>query len=308
MSRLSNYTGGASAVDTKQPLSGGYQLNTQIPAWRLTKGGQQAWAPNIGEWLSNQAYVSRPVVCKVLQTPRIFDFLNGGEAYATGLRAIMETHSTTITGLDQTLTADFEGHGVGGSGAIQEEVTDVVRAQATPNHTFVDKYGRPINRVHDVWIRYGMMDPDTKHPLAALIRNDSRLTDMGPDMYTMTCLYFEPDPLWQYVDKAWLVVNMMPKTAGEVISQRDLRSVQTLSNLSIDYTGLSYVGMGVNRLADKIMKNMAMSNADPYMRRAHLTDVEGAEINGKEGNSYHDILKTLQDQQVDSWHQPSTSL
>lgn len=307
MARLSNYTGGDSAVDVKQPHAGGYQLTTNTPAWKLTKGGQQAWAPNIEEWLSNQAYVSRPVVCKVLQTPRIFEFLTGGQAYATGLRSVMETHSTTITGLDQTLSADFEGHGVGGSGAIQEEVTDVTRAQATPSHTFVDKYGRPIQRLHDIWMRFGMMDPDTKHPLAALIRNDDRLTDMGPDMYTMTCLYFEPDPLWQYVDKAWLCVNMMPRTGGEVTAQRDLRSAQQLSNLSYEYTSLSYVGFGVNRLADKVMKNMAMGNADPYMRRAHLTDNEGAEIKDKEGNSYQDILKTLKSQQVDSWINPRSA-
>lgn len=250
-------------ADSKIISGTGYMAQNSVPAWDVKYGGQQGWAPNIREFLSNQAYVSRPAVCVVLQTPKIFNYFKNAGMYHESLKAILETHATTITGLDQTLTADFDSHPVGGDGSVQEEVIDVTRAQATPTFTFVDKYGRPIQHLLDIWMRFGMMDPQTKHPMAAII-NQNDFFDMGPDMYTATCLFFEPDPLFRFVDKAWLCVNMMPRTAGEVTAQRDLRSAQQLSNLSIEFTALSQVSAGVNQLATDIMKEIHTLHADPF--------------------------------------------
>ena len=268
----------------------GYMQKNSVPAWELSYGGQQGWGANIREFLSNQAYVSRPLVCVVLKTPLIFNHLNNADLYHRSLKALMETHSTTITGFDATLSADFDSHGVSGAGAIQEEVIDVTRAQPTPTHTFVEKYGRPVNHLLDIWMRFGMMDPETKHPMASIIAasRGSKLTDMGPDLYTATCLYFEPDPLFRYVDKAWLVTNMMPKTGGEITAQRDLRSAQQIITHSVEFTALAQYGAGVNEFAKTILDSIHQVNADPFTLKSAMDKIDESLANNKfENGSYY---------------------
>jgi hypothetical protein len=160
---------------------------------------------------------------------------------------------------------ETESHDVGGAGEKQHEVVNVTREASTPKFTFIEKYGRPIQTLLDYWIRYGLMDPETKFALLGTL-GDASPKDLLADWYSATCLFIVPDPLHRTVDKAWLTTNMFPTSTGQITGKRDLKSGQEMLTLDIEFPGISQVGLGVNKFAQEILDNINITNADPFMR------------------------------------------
>lgn len=251
----------------------GYMEKSHSPAWNPKNGGQHGWAENQQTYISNQSHVNRPLVCLVLQAPRIFDYLPHGKMYTETFKAMMEEHSHSITGFDAELSVDFDVTPIGGAGQEQHEVVNVTRAQPEPVHSLTDKRGRPFQKFLEWWIRYALMDPETKHPLAAIL-NDPRITDLGPDMISASCLYFVPDTLFKHVDRAWICVNMMPHTQGTSTAQRNKRDAQEILNIEIPFTALSDNSAGAELLAERLMAQIQTFNADPQHRKALFNDID----------------------------------
>ena len=253
-------------------LTGAYQKDQNAPMLNVQYGGQGGWAPNLSEWVSNQAYVSRPVTCILLEPPKLFTVLPDSAKWIAALKALFELHPKTIEGLSSGLKVDFEEHDVGGAGEKQQEVVNVTRERSQPKHSYVDKYGRPIQTLLDYWIRYGMMDPDTKFALAGTLGN-SNVKDLLADWMTASALYYEPDPLHQKVQKAWLCTNMMPMGNGDITGKRDLTGSQEMSNLDIEFTAITQTGLGVNAFAQTILDSIKTTHADPSMKASFITGI-----------------------------------
>lgn len=253
-------------------LEGAYVVGSDVPAWDLKYGGQQGWGMNFPEIISNQAHVNRPLFCVLLRAPKIFNYLPQGSKFIEGLKAFFEVHALTITGFDEELKADFAQHRVGGNEQFLDEVVNMTREQPKPEIGAVDKYGRPIQHLLEWWMRYGMMDENTNFPMISTLKIPE-LRDMGPDMYTATCLFFEPDVLFKGVSRAWIVANMMPHTTGTSTAQRDYSQGQEILNLSIPFTGLAQSGPPAKKLAARIMRDINILDADPYFRDSGIQGI-----------------------------------
>ena len=242
-------------------------------------GGQHGWAPNLTQWISNQAYVKRNLVAIVLESPKIFNVLGGGSGdagvqnnpWVRTWKAMIELHSQSIEGLNAEITVDTDTHPVGGGGELQHEFVNVTRAASEPTHTVVDKYGRPFQLFLETWIRYGMADPDTKYALVGTIEG-KQPDDLLADWYTGTVLYFEPDPTHRKVVKSWIVTNMFPTGTGEISAKRELTSSMEIQTLNIRFTGLAQSNLGTNVFAQSILDeiNANSANANPYIQKAFV--------------------------------------
>lgn len=263
MSRLSN------AILTGQFVNG-----VPMPMLDPRIGGQQGFGPSLTSWVSNQAYVQRPIIPVLLEAPKFFRYLPDFATRVGILKAMVELHAKQISGLNSTHQVDFnEQNTVSGGGEVQQEIINVTRERSHPQFTWIDKYGRPFQQFLLDWITYGGMDPDTKVPnIATLVGNIP--TDMLADISTMTCLFFEPDPTHQFVNKAWLCANMFPKTAGDVTGKRDLTSAMDTLELNIEFSALTQTGLGVRNLAQTIFDSMTFTNANPNLAPAFLQGVE----------------------------------
>jgi hypothetical protein len=250
------------------------------PMLNAAFGGQQGWAPNLAEWVANQNYVTRPLVCILLQAPKVFEILPNPEKWTEALKGLFELHARSIEGFSAGLKVNVADTPVGGGGEIQQEFVNVTRERSSPTFTFDEKYGRPTQQFFDYWIRYGMMDPETKFAMAGVLTG-SRPNDLLADWYTATCLFFEPDPLHNKIQKSWITTNMFPQGNGEITAKRDLTSDQELLSLQIEFTGLSVFGKGVDDFAQKILDKSKLDKADPFMREAvwgiESSDVQAAE-------------------------------
>lgn len=264
-------------------ISGAYTRDIDRPILDLKNGGQQGWSPNLTEWVSNQSYISRPLICILLEAPRMFTVMPDSQKWISSLKALFELHARTIDGMQGGLKVDTEEHPVGGAGEQQQEVVNVTRERSTPKFTFIEKYGRPIQTFLDYWIRYGLMDPETKHGLLGTM-NRSEIKDLLADWYSATCLFMVPDPIHKKIDKAWITTNMFPLSNGDITAKRDLTTSQEMLTLDIDFSGISQYGLGINQFAQTILNNINITNADPFMRPAFVNrispDVAAANTNG----------------------------
>jgi len=264
-------------------ITGAYTRDVDRPMLDLRNGGQQGWSPNLTEWVSNQSYTSRPLSCIVLEVPRMFTVMPDSPKWIASFKSLFELHPRTIDGMQAGLKVDTEEHPVGGAGEQQQEIVNVTRERSTPKFTFIEKYGRPVQTFLDYWIRYGLMDPETKFALLGTM-NRAEVKDLLADWYSATCLFMVPDPIHKKIDKAWITTNMFPLSNGDITAKRDLTSGQEMLTLDIDFSGISQYGLGVNQFAQTILDNINTTNADPNMRASFVNrispDVAAANATG----------------------------
>ena len=284
MSRLSN------AI-----MTDAFARQVSRPMVNLELGGQGGWAPNLTEWVNNQAYVSRPQICIMLEAPKMFSVMPDSYKWIASLKALFELHAKTIEGMNAGLKPEFDTHDVGGAGEKQHEVVDMKREASVPKFTFIEKYGRPIQTLLNYWMRYGMMDAEAKYALLGTLGNPN-IKDLLADWYTATCLFIVPDPLHKTVDKAWITTNMMPQGEGDVTAKRDLSSGQEILTLDIEFTGMSQYGLGVNKFAQTILDQISTTNADPSMRASFIDRVSADVLAA--ANGYRNDLQKVGAQAV----------
>lgn len=252
------------------------------PMLDLTYGGQHGYAPNLTEWVSNQAYVRRNLIPILLEAPRFFQLMPEPQKWVETLKSLLELQCRTIEGFNAALTVELDEHPVGGAGEMQQEVTDVKRARSEPSFTFVEKYGMPIQTFLSQWIQYGLMDPDTKYALVGTLEGQ-KPEDMLADWYSASVLFMEPDPTHKKVVKSWITTNFFPKGTGEIIGKRDLTSASEVLNLTVEFTGISQYGLGANLFAQQILDSINSTNANPYLRPSFIQSISSDVAAATEG-------------------------
>lgn len=238
----------------------------------LELGGFFGWSPDIGNHLSEQAYVRKPAEIRVLESPRFFNLMPNPERWHASFRNLIERKVQRLEGWNKGLTVETDQHNAGGSGEFMHEPIDTKRAQTVPQLTFVEKYGRPIQRMLDMWIRYGIMDPDTKYALLTTF-GDRAPQDLMADWYSATVLVYEPNPARRGVDKAWVTTNFWPLNNGDVSAVRDTTQSQEMLRLTVPFTGVSVSGRGIDQFATEIMNYSLSTNADPYHTRSFISEI-----------------------------------
>ena len=267
-----------------------YGRGSNQPMLDPTYGGQMGYSPNLAEWVSNQAYVRRNLIPVVLEAPKIFRLMPDPQKWVDTLKSIMELHCRSIEGLNAGLTLELDEHPVGGAGEMQQEVTDSKRARSEPVFQFVEKYGKPIQTFLYNWIVYGIMDPDVKYALANTLQGE-RPADMLADQYSMSMLFLEPDPQHRRVVQSWVVTNMFPKSTGEIIGKRDLTAASEVTTLSVEFTGIAQYNLGTNLFAQRILDEINMTNANPYLRASFIQEIAPDVLASAEG--YRKGVETL---------------
>ena len=252
--------------------SQGFAIGATQPMLDMTYGGQFGWASDLTQWVSNQAYVRRNLICILLEAPGFFQLMPNPEVWVRTLKSLVELHAITIEGMNATIDVEFAEHNVGGAGEIQQEITDAKRTRSDPTFTFEEKYGLPIQTFISQWISYGMMDPDTKTALVATLGGTAP-SDLLADWSAMSCLFIEPDPTHTKVVKSWVSTNMMPFSTGEIIGKRDLNSASEILTLPIHFTALSQFNLGANIFAQTILSSINQANANPYLRPSFIKGI-----------------------------------
>ena len=276
------------------------------PALDLNYGGMMGVTPRYGfydekankyygEWISATPYVRENVLPVLLTHPKFMDWLPNRERWLGMCKAVFETEAQSITGLKGAINVDTDSTSVGGAGAQFEVPTNVTLEQTSLSYTFKERMGRPFNKFFSFWIEYGIMDPHTKVAKAVKFLEDpTQLVDprtgeeikmYTPDFYTATVLFIEPSNNNTTVEKAWLVFNIFPKSAGAFEGSRDITTAKSTEEITIDFAGIGIHTAAVHALARAIMPKLVSLYEQPDM---HMTlPVAGFDPSIKDNDTAH---------------------
>lgn len=264
----------ARSVGTLIANNRGYSSLSFAPTTDLRQGGQNGYIPDYRTYLSNSAYVQRNVIPFLVEYPRGFDHLPDSEIWIGTLKALVETQALEISGLNGGITVQYVENAIGSSGEMQEDFSQVTRERSVPSFTWVERQGRPVHLFFNGWIFYLIGHPDTQTPMINSIpMNADKYFDFLPDFNSMTVLFVEPDPFQRRVIEAWLCVNMMPKSSGELNGKRDLPSAMTDRKIQVEFTAMTMMSLGVNQFAQSLLDQLNYVGLNPQTRRSSVETV-----------------------------------
>lgn len=273
------------------------------PMIDLQSGGMMGFTPNYTQWVSNQQYIRKNLICLLLEAPIGFQYLPNPTVWVGTLRALVELHAIRITGLNARLTVEVAETPVGGGGNMQQDPTNVTRERSVPQFSWNEKYGMPVNMFHQGWITNLIMDPDTKFANVATLPTGDVNSSYGPpadmlaDMYTATMIFIEPDPTHTRVVKSWLITNMFPLSTGDIVGSRDLTAANENLTVDITYAGIAQYGLGVDAFAQQLLTSISIAGANPYTENAFVQAIDAIVYDTSTG--YQNEVSSIAANQVD---------
>jgi hypothetical protein len=283
MGRLNN-----AVVGGENPLSNGAD-GAMVD---VRYSGQNGYMTDPKSLVGNANYVRRNLIAVLLESPQGFNDLPQSDLLHGTLKALVERHAKSITGLTSTLTVEYAANAFGGAGEEQEDVVNVTRAKSTPTFVWAEKYGMPIAKFIDYWILNLLGDPETKVP--RVVAMGETVEDLLPDYQGMTVLFFEPDPTHGKVEKAWISTDMKPRTGGTIEGSRDLSAAGETLEHSIEFTAVTQTGESVLRVAQKFLDEMNLQGINVNLRPA-IVDAVAADVAKSEEGIIDQVAQAAKD-------------
>jgi len=250
-----------------------YGKNNHARTVDLSMGGQMGHHTLFENMFANTAYVSRNLICVLVEAPKGFQYFENPSDWVGALKVLVEMHARSWEGLQAGVTAEFTENAVDGSGQMQQDISNVTRARSTPTSVFLEKPGKPIRWFLEHWITGLGMDPISKVPNVVAMNSTNKPTDMLSDVTGATMLFFEPDPTFSFPQEAWLCTNMFPNTTGDVVGRRDLTAAGQNQEITVEWTAVTQHGVGVMNFAQRVMNSMNLAGTNPNMEDAFITSI-----------------------------------
>lgn len=172
-----------------------------------------------------------PVTIVVLQTPTIYD---NSPAFARMLKTIMETHATSVTGIELQYSVETATSVVGHDGQTIKVPTQVKRTEVNPTFTFPEVTGNLIWEVFNRWA-FDLGDPDT-NAFAASQATPNTFVSSAYSL-SMAAIQFDASMLPQNIIGGAFYSNMFPTDpAGGFGLERTIGTSKTPER-SVAFTG-----------------------------------------------------------------------
>ena len=217
--------------------------------------------------------VFNPTVCIVLNTPSMWQRYPKAQEM---LRAIIETHATSITGIDFGYTLETAETIVGHDGQTLKVPTRTTRSGVDPAIEVPEYPGMPVYNLFKQWM-FDIQHPDTNASIlpSKMVANDyaadsTAASDNFKDMpgwfvsaYSMSMIVIQYDPsgLPDRIYDAAIITNMYPVSIGDVGFQRQLGTTE-MKTRSITFTGLVQHNEMTKALGVNVAKMLAMHKVD----------------------------------------------
>lgn len=254
-------------------------------AINLTIGGQQGAKRDSLNWVSGTLYTKQKLTAVLMRAPGGFRYMPDAADRVAILRALIEVHSKSITGLNSSLTTEVAETLVNNSGEVMQTVTRVSRERSNPVHIFSEVYGKAITTFFKDWSVELLQDPESGHP--AIIGRPEYIQNPVPllaDMVSATVLYYEPNPeRTGIVGTPYLCSNMFPLGVVDE-AQRVLGEANEIMDVEISFTALTTHGKAVSQLARTHLESLTaegmMINALTLAQDSIAPDVAATDAAG----------------------------
>jgi hypothetical protein len=248
----------------------GFAKNALTPVVDPRMGAQFGFMPNFRELPSNTPYTRKPMIPIVVQGPKAFDYLDGGQLIKDTLKVLMEEHPLSIEGINLTMTPEFAETAVGGAGQKLKIISNMMLAESAPSFSYQEKYGKVLTRFFTFWHKVCMMNPETKFPDILSMAVSGMPEEILEDFMSMTMLFIEPDPTHRYVVEAALISNMMPSSGIPRELVRNLPEGDQALQFSMEFTGVTESTDAVFAFAQEVLSSISLTGVSPNNRPAAM--------------------------------------
>lgn len=257
-------------------------ISSNALASNLTQSGQLGIGVKFTKLDGATPAVFNPVVCIVLNTPSMWDRYPKLQEM---LRAIVETHAKTISGIDFGYTLETTDTPVGHDGQTLKVPTRTTRGAVNPSITVPEYPGMPVYNLFKQWI-FDIQHPDTNaSALPANIGDKARLADgdipgwfMSAYSMSMICIQYDPSGLPDRIYDACVITNMFPTEIGEIGFERSIGQTKPMER-SINFSGLVQHNEMTKALGISVAKMLNMHKVNYNFALPGLagTDIASAE-------------------------------
>jgi len=263
--------------------------NSDVRIPDLRHGGQFGYAPNLSEVISTTPFT---------RYPGMFNILPDGDIWKKTLKFLIEVHPKSVTGFNATITLTTASVPIDPSGAEMTPVNDATIEHSKITYTYpMDFVGEPIKAYMREFIRLGIWDPILNRPLISTLGLDNVPDDWTLDMYSWDIIAIEPDVHFRHAVKAWEMFGCHFLTSGPIVGSKDPLNAKNVDELSFESTGTDESNYGTRAVAQKIMNEIKITDANPYNVKSALTDEQLDEIKAGRGG-YFSTVQSVKDRQI----------
>lgn len=208
---------------------------TQMVA-NLARSGQLGTGIRMTKLDGATPAVFNPAVIVVLTVPSMWDKWPKMQEM---LRAIVETHASSWTGLDFGYEVETQDTPVGHDGQSMQFPSRTKRSSVSPSMTVIEYTGMPIYHLFRTWM-FDMQHPDTNASiLPANLSDRSDIPAWYMSAYTMSiaAIQYDPTGLPDRIYDCAIYTNMFPMNIGEIGIQRTINTTEKKER-TIQFSGL----------------------------------------------------------------------
>lgn len=200
--------------------------------------------------------VFNPVVPVVLSVPSMWDPYPKLQEM---LKALMETHAKSITGIDVSYTLEMQDAYTFHDGQTLATPTRTTRGPVNPTATFQEYPGLPVWNLFRTWM-FDIQHPDTNASnLPSKLSDNSDVPGWYVSAYSMSMLFiqFDPSGLPDRIYDAVVITNMVPREIGEIGMERTIGTVQ-LKERSVSFSGIIQHNENTRELGYRVARMLQM--------------------------------------------------
>lgn len=258
-------------------LSSDHSLNrgANSQAQDLKVGGQSGLLPDFAHWANAGKLVKPRLIAVLLRAPGGMKLQANGTDRIAFLKAMVELHAKSITGLNRSMTAEFVETVVSNAGEMMENVSKTSRERSVPSFVWDELDGKPITRMIEDWMIDLMMDPETGHPRVITYDEYTKAENpvLSPDFKSMTVLFIEPTATLDGVLSAYLITNMMPKGFTEEASRVIGEALEAMEQ-TVEFTGITQTGEVPRQMALDYLDSLNKNGLSPQSLTGFLSDID----------------------------------
>ena len=203
----------------------------------IIKGGQSGIGTHIRNIDAVTPLVLTPAIVVVTHAPTLFDRVGDGRTATEILKALVERHAKSITGIDFGYTLDSAPTAFGHDGQEMNIPTNAKRTAVNPTFVWPEIQGNLVWNFIRMWIKL-MRDPDiTASNLASVIFDE--WDPMLYSAFTMDICVIQYDPTFrpENILAGYFITTMYPTETGTIGVQREL-GVTNVQERSVPFMGI----------------------------------------------------------------------
>lgn len=245
--------------------------NPQATIADITKGGQLGVGPRLPRIDAATPLVFAPAVPVITHIPTMFNAVPEMKGI---LKALVERHSKTITGVDFGYEMDEGSAFTLADGQEAKVPTKNKRTQIAPNMTFSELPGNLVWNFFRQWMNM-ISSPDTHFSSLASMTGDEGMDPFVYSFFSMDLLLisFDPTMLPKNIIDAVFITTMYPKTTGQLGIKREIATSETPER-SIDFNGIVQHNSNVYKAAVAVAEVLQLHRGNFQLAPPVATEIE----------------------------------